>query len=607
MTTSTQPLPVFLPDSATAPVWGAREPVTPAAKLLERLLGLERLRSVYAALADDADPRPFAERALERLNATVELVGAAPATLPAGPLIVAANHPFGGIEGLAMLSLIERHRPDVKIMANHWLGQLAELRPRLILVDPFGRPDSAAFNLAPLRACDRWLRGGGALGLFPAGEVASFALPAATIREPEWQPTLGWLARRSRATVLPLYFEGANGPLFHLAGLLAPHLRTALLPRELANPRPRLLRVAIGAPIPFSTYERIPDEAELTRYFRSRVALLGPRPAPRRPGRGAARPARPVAPQRDRARQAAEIGWLPREHCLLSSGHLSVYVAGAGRVPAILQEIGRLRELTFRDIGEGTGKELDLDRHDELYQHLFVWNHKTGEVVGAYRLGLTDALLREYGPRSLYTCGLFHYRRGFLETLGPALELGRSFVRKEYQKGYLPLLLLWQGIGCFVATRPRYRYLFGTVSMSASYTLASRELVVRFFRQQSERAPDADAIRPRRPFPLARGGLADPAADSCGIPDLETLSATIRELEPDGKALPILFRQYRRLGGRVLGCNVDPGFNMALDALTLVDLPQADPRLLAQYLGDGTQNYLRYHGVHGREQLKSVA
>jgi putative hemolysin len=276
----------------------------------------------------------------------------------------------------------------------------------------------------------------------------------------------------------------------------------------------------------------------------------------------------------------------------------AVYIARAQQIPSILREIGRLREVTFRAAGEGTGKALDLDRHDPHYLHLFVWHREKNEVVGAYRLGDVPALLARFGRKGLYTESVFKFNLGFFDRLGPALELGRSFVRQEYQRQFAPLLLLWKGIGAWVARHPEYSKLIGAVSVSNQYSPASRELIARYFEKQSGTGTWRSEVRPRRPL---RGKLVSKwelSALCSLLPDIEDLSAPIADLEPDGKGLPILVRQYVKLGGKLLAFSVDPDFGNTLDGFVMVDLTRTCPETLARYMGkEQTRRFLAWHSL----------
>ena len=560
------------------------------------LLGLEHCRRLYAGL-QTSDPEAFCSEALRALRVNFTVADADLARVPKrGPLVVVANHPFGAVEGLALLAMLLRVRPDVRVMANYLLERLPQLREQLISVDPFARPDSTRSNLRPLREALRWVQQGGALILFPAGEVSHLQLPQGAVTDPPWTPDLARIVRRTGAAVLPVYFPGGNGPLFQALGLIHPRLRTALLAREMLNKKDRALTPRIGFPIPFARLERMADDA-LVDYLRLRTYLLARR-------RQAAPPeadntqGEPVAPAICPQRLAAEIEGLPAHNLLLASGPYQVFSAEAAQIPHLLQEIGRLREHTFRAAGEGTGRPSDLDRFDNLYTHLLLWKTDSREVMGAYRLGRSDTLLERFGIRGLYTSTLFRYRRELLEKMGPALELGRSFVRPEYQRSFAPLLLLWKGIGQFVLQHPQYRMLFGPVSISRDYSPLSRQLIVASLGETCTINELAHLVRPRNPLrckPLRVKGCA-PGRVRHLLADFEEISTLVADLEADGKGVPVLLRQYLNLGGRLLAFNVDADFSDVLDGLILVDLCRTEPRTLERYLGrEGCRQFLDFH------------
>jgi putative hemolysin len=300
-----------------------------------------------------------------------------------------------------------------------------------------------------------------------------------------------------------------------------------------------------------------------------------------------------IAPAIAKSLLKAEVEALPEDQLLAASGPFAVHFARAGQMPWCLQEIGRLRELTFRAAGEGTGKASDIDLFDTYYLHLFVWDAKAEAIVGAYRMGLADEILSSYGRRGLYTQSLFKYGPRVLRTLNPGIELGRSFVRAEYQRSFAPLLLLWRGIGRFVARSPRYAVLFGPVSISNSYEPLSRRLIVDYLKANSVEAGLARHVKPRRPF---RAGKPADGAGVSGLGDIEELSRAIERIEPDRKGVPILLKHYLKLGGRVLGFNTDDQFGDALDGLILVDLRGSDPRMLARYMGEeAAAGFLAHH------------
>jgi putative hemolysin len=286
---------------------------------------------------------------------------------------------------------------------------------------------------------------------------------------------------------------------------------------------------------------------------------------------------------------AAEVGTLPGECRLLESGPFQVFCAGAGQIPATLREIGRLRALTFRAVGEGSDHPIDLDRFDERYLHLFSWDREQDRIVGAYRIGQTDHIIAAAGVDGLYTRTLFRYDERLIERMAaPALELGRSFVRAEYQKNYHALLLLWKGIGRFITRHPRYRLLFGPVSISQRYSATSQQ-ILRTFLQQHHAARELSSMV---------GALHPPLASATRAPSaghLDDVNALIEETESDGKGVPVLLRQYLRLGAKLLGLSVDPAFGNTLDALMVVDLAAVDRSALNRYLGRDVEAFLARH------------
>lgn len=506
---------------------------------MEAALGIAPLRRLYHQVRQGESGEAFERRALSVLDITPHATEADLASIPPqGAVVIAANHPHGALDGLLLLDVVRRVRPDVRVLANRVLARIPELHDSCFFVDPFDGPQAAARSRAGLRAAHLWLRRGGALVVFPAGEVGHTWVNGSLVDSP-WKTTFERLARAAGASVVPAFIEGRNSRVFYSAGLVHPWLRTALLGRELLGKRGQTVRVRIG------------DSDEI----------------------------------------AGEIARLGNRACLVETGKFRVFCATADEVPSTLLEIGRLREAAFRAVGEGTGRPIDLDRFDRSYLHLFAWDAGQRRIVGAYRIGRVDRIAAEGGVRGLYTRTLFEYDERLLSRLGaPALELGRSFVRVEYQKNHNALLLLWRGIGAFVARHLQYRYLFGAVSISARYADASHAMLIEFLRQNHldrDLAPLVDAVRPARgPLPL---GHAVPAS-------VDELDRLIARSEPDGKGMPVLLRQYLKLNARLLGVNVDPDFGDALDALMVVDLAAVGSSILQRYLGKrGAAEFVAFH------------
>jgi len=573
---------------------------------LKGVLPLKRLNYLYSRVNSLPKETAIPDRILEVLGLAYEISANDQARVPSeGPLVVVANHPFGAIEGMILASILLKTRSDAKIMANFLLSGLGvrELNEMLIFVDPFERRGSVARNLKPLREAIEWVRGGRALGIFPAGEVSHIHLSSLSVIDRQWSQTVARIVRKSEATVLPVYFEGHNSPLFCGLGLLHPLLRTLMLPGENLKKRSRMLRAHVGKPIPFKRLAGL-DDSETMDYLRLRTYNLQNRKSEKRRNPllrrsiNRASSHRPVAREKDAGLIAAEIRRLPPEQILFSSRNFDVVSASAAQIPNGLHEIGRLREITFRKAGEGTGNAIDIDRFDEYYQHIMLWDREREEIAGAYRLGLADAILKERGLRGLYTNTLFEYKNELTPIFGSALELGRSFVRPEHQKTYQPLMLLWSGIGRFVAKHPQYRFLFGAVSINNEYLGVSRKLMVKFLKEGYTDYGLTKFVRARNDSPLGSMGKKNLGLAYSMVHDIQEFSELISDIERDGTGIPILLKHYMKLGGKFLGFSVDSKFNNALDALVLVDLTRTDPRILGRYMGQpGVVSFLRFNGV----------
>jgi len=575
-------------------------PVEPA---LDRLLSLDRLRQVFASARLSAGGGDPLTSLFAVLGITYQVDDADLEHIPAaGPVLAVANHPFGILEGAILAHMLPRTRPDIRILANSILAGIPELRDKCIFIDPFGHSSSVKTNASALRACLEWLRRGGMLVTFPAGEVTHLNLKDRTLTDPIWNPQLARIAQLAGADVVPIFFKGANSMAFQLAGAVHPRLRTAQLPRELLNKRGRRVVARIGRPVKSSVLKFFADSRGATEYLRCRTYLLDT-PAPSAgdtfhfvfPFHVRKRAAVAAAPAQDRV--SREIAALAPHRRLCDAGELSVYLGTEEEMPNVVREIGRLREVAFRLAGEGTGRAIDLDSFDHYYLHLVLWNQRIGEIAGAYRLGPTPDILPRYGIRGLYTSTLFRFRRDLFDRLGPAVELGRSFICPEYQKQYAPLLLLWKGIGRYVASRPECASLFGGVSISRDYHPLSRHLLVKFLEAHSA-AHLVDLVSPRRPYKASQKVLRRTGVVGQVPADLDELSALIADMESDGKGVPILVKQYLKTGGRLLGFNVDHSFSSVLDALIVVDLRSAPSALLERCLGKpGAAAFVAWHAA----------
>jgi putative hemolysin len=576
--------------------------------IAEKLIPLDKVRDLYGRVRQA--PEGFGlENLLAEMRVELHVDAADMARIPAtGAVVAVANHPFGIIDGAALAVLLRRIRPDVKVMTNFLLGDVPELAKHCIFVNPFQNGEALDLNRRALRQALAWLREGGMLAVFPAGEVSYWQFPQAEIIDAAWSDAAARLIRRTGAAALPVYFCGHNSVGFQVLGLIHPRLRTAFLLQEFLQQKGRTVNVRVGCEIPGDSIAGIADDREAIEYLRWRTYLLARRSRPQTSwpamvhSKIAEKVQKAVAPAESADLLAAELNQLADGRCLAGSGDLAVYLAKSNEIPRMLQELGRLRELTFRLAGEGTGKARDLDRFDGYYWHLLLWNKAKQELAGAYRAGNTAEIIAEHGIRGLYTSTLFRYDARLFENIGAALELGRSFVRPEYQRQYAPLLLLWKGIARLLCTHANTPVLFGAVSISNDYSKASREVIYRFFEARMKNDELATLIEPRRPFRPAGLRPWDCRAMLHALRGLDDLSRPITDLEADGKGLPILLRQYGRVGGKLLAFNVDRNFSNVLDGLILVDLRQAGPAVLERYMGREQAAQFRHrHGLPQHE------
>ncbi|MEG1552089.1 MAG: GNAT family N-acyltransferase [Kiritimatiellia bacterium] len=566
-------------------------------RLIETLLGLRYLCNAYQQIK--AAPRKchFPQQILlwlrTKVSYSIEDFARIPST---GTLMVIANHPYGAIEGLALLELIRRKRPDVKVLANTLLSRIPELREDLIFVDPFGSVQATKSNIHAMRHSLSWLQNGHALIVFPAGEVASFAPKAFRVRDPEWHTSIMTLIRRCRCetSILPVFIPGMASLPFHLLGKIHPRLRTIMLPREMIRLRKRTLTLRVGVALSSSVlFKRFTTDVDALRYLRFRTFLLAGRAKSKFEERMRrltldldSQKSAPIIAPISPALIDAELMALSPEAWLLTNEDMAVVAARGDNIPQTLREIGRLREITFRAVGEGTGTALDADEFDATYYHVILWHRLRHEIVGCYRLGLSDELIENHGLNALYTRSLFKFDERFLGHLsGPAVELGRSFVCPEYQKAFAPLLLLWRGVLTFIAERPRYTVLFGPVSITHNFRPAARDMLIEYLHARCYDWSLAKWVSARLP-PKRPHFVEWRSPDYADFLRTETdVNTALSEIEDGRREMPVLIRQYLKLGGRICAFNVDPEFGIVVDGLIVVDLLKVPARDMARYMG----------------------
>ncbi|MBM4052177.1 MAG: lysophospholipid acyltransferase family protein [Planctomycetes bacterium] len=570
-------------------------------ELAERLLGVRKLRALGRAAAASGQPTIF-HGLLKEGRRTLDITGSMAESLPSrGPVVVVANHAFGLWDPCAMCALVTEHRRDMRIMANIRLMEVDSLRPWLIGVDVMGGANARTTNMRSLLQAMHWLADGHVLCLFPAGEVSHRSRNCPVSVDPPWSANVGRLMMKHRAMVVPMWFEGENSPWFHRLGMVHPILRTAQIPREAVKQFGQPLRVSIGRPILPERMERLGDAQSVTDYLRVRCEMLGRDLRQRTVKAPVLGPQEPLIEHALHGPDALEeeLRALPGTELYHSEGPYAIYCARASLIPRVLHEIGRLREVTFRAVGEGSGRAIDLDRYDGQYRHVFVWQRERREIVGAYRLGLARELMEQSGIKGLYLSNYFEFAPEILPRLEDALEMGRAWVRAEYQRKPLPLFLLWRGIALFIARHPRIGSLYGTVSVSDDFRLASKHVIVAFLHATRRADGLAELVKAKNPPKDFGAHHGDPDSWRQSLGQVAELEQLVKEIEEGRRTVPVLIRQYLKMEARVLAFNVDRDFGNVVDVLMWMDVPRIPERMLRVYMGQKEMGaYLAFQSAH---------
>ena len=566
-------------------------------RLFQKRMYAKDVRETMRKMNEEEYDQPFPTAMLNALDISTSVSQDDLAQIPAiGGCIVTANHPFGAVEGIVLLETLIRIRNDVKILANSFLSIFPELRPYCIFVNPFQNRDANRQNIGALKEATAWVKNGGMLAAFPAGEVSHLSLRKCCVTDSKWSSAMAMIARRCRVPVVPVFFHGRNSISFQISGMASPLFRTALLPNELFNKSGATLHYRIGTPIPVRKVMDMESKEALTALMRTKTYALSAREICKKENCNPVQKATPIVAPIPPSIIKDEIAELPDVQRLVSHRHMSVYVAYARQIPNTMQELGRLREITFRAAGEGTGNETDLDQFDEYYQHLILFDEEKNRIAGAYRIGATDLIVPRHGFEGLYTNTLFAFSKKMKDLLLPALELGRSFIVEEYQRKPLSLALLWKGIGQYVCANPRYKILFGPVSISAEYKELSRQLMMAYFKRICATPRFNRQIRARNKVRQPLITRWDMDSVLRGLHSEADLSALISEIEDDKKGVPILLRQYLNLNGKIMQFNRDKHFSDVVDGLIVVNLENANPDVLARYMGKVQSiRFLQFH------------
>lgn len=552
---------------------------------LMKLFRIQRLNRIYEKFSH-YNGLDFIDACLDELQINYEVPVNDFKNIPAkGPVVFIANHPYGGLDGLLLIRLVAGIRPDLKVMANYVLKNVKPIADFILPVDPYERIDSSQNSFAGIKRSLEVLAEGSSLAIFPAGEVSAFHTNSRRITDKPWNPMIGKLILKSGARVVPIYFSGSNSLLFNLLGLIHPRLRTARLPSEILNKRRFSLKIRIGKPISADDIADFSDNTQLMRYLRAKTYALATTLEVKKnyftiPLRAKATPEEIIEPV-DKALLEKEIEVRKADDLLIEFQDFELYLCESTDIPNILREIGRLREVTFREVGEGTNRAIDIDEFDLYYHHLFIWSRTENRIVGAYRIGKGNDLFNKFGVKGFYINTLFNMNRKMHPILKQSVELGRSFIIKEYQQKVFVLLLLWRGILTFIRKNPEYRYLIGPVSISNHFLKISKALIVHYIRKNFYDHELAKLVSAKKEFKVKLSNIDTEILlkENKSI-FMKTIDDIISELEPEGIKTPVLLKKYLKQNGRIIGFNIDPKFNNALDGFIIMDIKDAPEETL---------------------------
>lgn len=553
------------------------------ASLLMEVMKINEVNEVFQK-AEHLQGPTFVDKILQIIGISVEFDENDLKNIPKeGAFIAIANHPYGGIEGLVLLKLLCIVRPDAKLMANFLLKKIPNLSDYFIAVNPFENVEHSS-SISGIKNTLELLGSGTPIGIFPAGEVSTFKFETQQITDKLWHPVVGKIIAKANVPVIPVYFHGNNGLLFNLLSFIHPALRTAKLPSEIFNKRGHKIKVRIGKPILPSDFSFQNNTTKLLDFLRAKTYALGTGMEnekkifnPRNIFKIGKTP-KPIVDAIPPNILEKEIETLP-DFKVWTEKNYEVYICPTSGIPNIIKEIGRLREITFREVGEGTNKQTDLDEYDIYYNHLFIWDSETKMIVGAYRIGKGDEIFYSMGKRGFYIAELFKIKEQFYPILRKSLELGRSWIRKEYQLKPLPLFLLWKGILKFLLENPHYRYLIGPVSISNRFSKFSKSLIVDYISNHHFDHELAQYVKPRKEFKvdfskIDKDLLMEPNES------LKDLDSLISEIETTHLKVPVLLRQYIALNAKIICFNIDPKFSDSLDGFLVVDLEKIPGEML---------------------------
>lgn len=551
--------------------------------LLMKTLKISKLNEVYNRNKHLRDVE-FLNAILDELQIKFEIPEDDLKRLPkSGPYITISNHPLGGVDGILLLKLMLEREPDFKIIANFLLHRIDPLKPFIMPVNPFENHKDAKSSVIGIKETLRHLSDGKPLGMFPAGEVSTY-VDGKLVVDKTWEEGAMKVIRKAQVPVIPIYFHAKNSQLFYFLSKISDTLRTAKLPSELFSQKDRVIKVRIGKPISVSEQNEHETLEDYTDFLRKKTYMLAnPFETESKlinvPSLKTPKAPKTIVTAANQDKIIAEIEELRRNDCrYLQSKNYEVFFVEADKIPNILHEIGRLREITFRAAGEGTNESIDLDKYDRHYHHMFLWDNDAKQIAGAYRMGLGSHIFPKYGIEGFYLNDLFGFEPELNDMMLKSIEMGRAFIVNEYQQKPMPLFLLWKGIVHTTLRYPEHKFLLGGVSISNQFSDFSKSLMIEFMKSNYYDPYIAQYIHPKKEYKVK---LKDSDKDFIfdeAESDLNKFDKIIDELEPNSLRLPVLIKKYIKQNAKVVAFNVDPLFNNAVDGLMYIriaDIPES--------------------------------
>ncbi len=502
-----------------------------------------------------------------------------------GAYITISNHPLGGLDGVLLLKLMLEQREDFKIIANFLIHRIEPLQPYIMPVNPFEDRKEAKSSVVGFKNSLLHLKDGHPLGIFPAGEVSTYRDGKLVVDKP-WEEPAMKLIKKAEVPVVPIYFHAKNSRLFYKLSKINDKFRTAKLPSELLTQKNRVIRVRIGKPISVADQIEHSSLEDFCDFLRRKTYMLA-NSFEEKPKildnissslKVTKLPKNIVTPISQEL-MIKEVEALRVGDCrLLQSKNYEVFLAQADKIPNILREIGRLREITFREVGEGTNEAIDLDDFDSYYHHMFLWDDENKVIAGAYRMGLGSKIYKEFGIDGFYLQDLFRFEPELYKMMSQSIEMGRAFIIKDYQQKPMPLFLLWKGIVHITLRFPEHKYLIGGVSISNQFSNFSKSLMIEFMKSHYYDPYIAQYVHPKKEFKVKlKDADKDFVFDETEA-DLNKFDRFIDEIEPGALRLPILLKKYIKQNAKLVAFNVDPLFNNSVDGLMYIkiaDLPES--------------------------------